>query len=63
MLRVTGHLTMQGQPQPLAMDVTVLGQGRTEDGAERVVLSGTGAISFGPMTVQTTVYASAVKQA
>jgi len=62
-LRVTGRLTMQGQPQSVSMDITVHGQGRTEDGAERVVISGAGELSFGPMTVQITAHGSAVKQA
>ena len=62
-LRVTGRLTMQGQPQSVSMDVTVLGQGRTEDGVERVVISGAGELSFGPMSVQITAHGSAVKQA
>ena len=30
LLRVTGHVTLQGQPQPITTEVTVLGQGRTE---------------------------------
>jgi polyisoprenoid-binding protein YceI len=60
-LRVVGRVVLQGQAQPLTLQGTILGYGKNEDGAERVVLSGTGELAFGPMAVQLTVHLSAVK--
>jgi polyisoprenoid-binding protein YceI len=60
-LRVVGRVVLQGQAQPLTLQGTILGYGKSEDGAERVVLSGTGELAFGPMVVQLTAHLSAVK--
>jgi polyisoprenoid-binding protein YceI len=62
-LRVVGHVVLRGQVQPLTMEVTIHGHGKTDDGVERVVLSGTGDLAFGPMAVQLTAHLSAGKSA
>ena len=62
-LRVVGRVVLQGQAQPLTLQGTILGSGKSADGAERVVLSGTGELAFGPMAVRLTAHLSAVKSA
>jgi polyisoprenoid-binding protein YceI len=62
-LRVVGRVVLQGQAQPLTVQVAIHGHGKADDGAERVVLSGTGDLAFGPLVVQLTAHLSAVKSA
>ncbi len=60
-LRIAGRALLKGEWRPLELDGELLGLGTDQHGSERVAISATGQLPFGPMTVKLVADVSAVR--